>query len=127
MERVFGIDLGTTNSLIAYLDGDTPRVVLDPDTGSALLPSVASFPNPGEVVVGEAARQLAPRAPMQTIASVKRFMGLGMEHVTQDDRRRYPFASDSGPVVRFAIHGREYTPPEISALFLKELKRRAER
>ncbi len=127
MERVFGIDLGTTNSLIAYLDEDTPRVVTDPETGSPLLPSIAGFPSSDEVVVGERARQLADVAPLHTIVSVKRFMGLGMEHVSDEDRRRYPFATEGGPVVRFRLHERDYTPPEISALFLKELKQRAER
>ena len=126
MERVFGIDLGTTNSLIAYLGDEGPRIIADPDTGSALLPSVASFLTSGEILVGDAARRRAVEAPLETISSVKRLMGLGMTEVKDEDRRRYPFASDVGSVVRMRIHGKEYTPPEISALFLRELKRRAE-
>jgi len=126
MDRVFGIDLGTTNSLIAYLDGETPRAIPDPGTGSPLLPSIASFQPDGEVLVGDAARQRAAEAPLETIASVKRFMGLGAADVRDEDRRRYPIASSRGPVVRFAIHGREVSPPEISALFLTHLRRRAE-
>jgi len=127
MDRVFGIDLGTTNSLIAYLGDDGPQVVADAASGSPLLPSVASFLPSGEILVGSAAKLRAAEAPLETIASVKRFMGLGMGDVKPEDRGCYPFAADSGPVVRFAIHGREYTPPEISALFLRELKLRAEK
>jgi molecular chaperone DnaK len=124
MERIFGIDLGTTNSLIAYADeDDTPRVVPDPETGSPLLPSVVSFVSADEVIVGDRAREMAARQPLTTVASVKRFMGLGMEHVTAADREQHAFTADEG-IVRFQIHGRTYTPPEISALILKELKRR---
>jgi molecular chaperone DnaK len=124
MERIFGIDLGTTNSLIAYADeDDTLRVVPDPETGSPLLPSVVSFLSAGEIVVGARARELAAQQPLTTIASVKRFMGLGMEHVTAADREHYAFTADEG-IVRFQVHGRSYTAPEISALILKELKRR---
>ncbi len=126
MDRIFGIDLGTTNSLIAYSDDGTPRVIADPGTGVVLLPSVVSFPRPDEMVVGAAARALAVQHPLETIASVKRFMGLGMEHVTAADRERYAFAGDAMDVVRFQIHGRRYTPPEISAQILKALKQRAE-
>jgi len=126
MARIFGIDLGTTNSLIAYSDGGTPRVIVDPQTGSPLLPSVVSFPGPEEVVVGTAAKAIAPHHPLTTIASVKRFMGLGMEHVTAEDRQRYAFADNAGGTVKFRIHGRDYTAPEVSALILKALKQWAE-
>jgi molecular chaperone DnaK len=127
MERIFGIDLGTTNSLIACLDGDTPRIIRDPNSGAALLPSVVSFPAPGETVVGSAARDLAAHHAAATIASVKRFMGLGMAHVTSEDRQYYAFApAAGGDLARFQIYDRPYTPPEISAFILKELKRRAE-
>jgi len=126
MERIFGIDLGTTNSLIAYFDGNDPRVIPDSETGEALLPSVVSFPSAGEVVVGSAARDLAAGHPRHTIASVKRFMGLGSDHVSNEDRHYYSFADEGAEIVRFRIHDRTYTPPEISAFILKELKRRAE-
>ena len=127
MERIFGIDLGTTNSLIAYADDDSLRVIPDPDTQAALLPSVVAFPGVGEPIVGARAKAKAAECPLTTIASVKRFMGLGMEHVTPADREQYVFADDASPeIVRFRIHDRTYTPPEISALILKELKRRAE-
>src|SRR5215831_12055936 len=126
MERIFGIDLGTTNSLIAFSDDGTPRVIVDPETESPLLPSVVSFPTTEEPLVGAAAKARAAQHPLTTISSVKRFMGLGSEHVSSEDRQRYAFAEgSSGDVVRFRIHDRQYTPPEISALILKELKRRA--
>ena len=126
MERIFGIDLGTTNSLIAYSEGGAPRVIGDPETGAALLPSIVSFPSRDEVVVGAPAKALAPHHPLATIASVKRFMGLGMEHVTAEDRQHYVFRRRCQGVATFRIHGRDYTPPEISALILKALKHRAE-
>jgi molecular chaperone DnaK len=125
MERIFGIDLGTTNSLIAYSDNGTPRVIPDPDTHSPLLPSVVAFPDANQIVVGARAKLLAATQPLTTISSVKRFMGLGMEHVTPADRRHSAFADGDG-VVRFRIHGRDYTPPEIAAVILTELKHRAE-
>jgi len=126
MERIFGIDLGTTNSLIAYSEAGTPRVILDPDTRSPLLPSVVAFPSPTEVIVGARAKDLAPHHPLTTISSVKRFMGLGMDHVTAADREHYVFAADATGVVKFRIHDRDYTAPEISAVILKALKQRAE-
>ncbi|MBI3797393.1 MAG: Fe-S protein assembly chaperone HscA [Deltaproteobacteria bacterium] len=125
MERIVGIDLGTTNSLIAFMDEDTPRVMPDPQTRDALLPSVVSFLVDGHTIVGQQAKDLMAEQPLTTIRSVKRFMGLGMEHVTADDRHRYRFADNQG-IVRFVVHGKQYTPPEISALILRSLRERAE-
>ena len=131
MERIVGIDLGTTNSLVAHLDDATPCVIADPATGRVIVPSVVSFVatgapgEPGDPIVGDAARALAPTAAATTIQSVKRFMGLGREHLSAADRQRYTFAEEGG-VLRFVIGDHTYTPPEISALILKELKRRAE-
>jgi Fe-S protein assembly chaperone HscA len=129
MARVVGIDLGTTNSLVAVLEESGPRVLPDPATGAVLLPSAVSFLPGGEVVVGGAARALAAERPFDTILSVKRFMGLGYEHLSDDDRRRYRFAEPRdgrGGAVRFAVGGRELTAPEISAHVLRELRRWAE-
>ena len=95
MDRVVGIDLGTTNSLVAVLDDDGPRVLPDPETGARLLPSAVAFLPGDEVRVGEAARALAGERPFDTILSVKRFMGLGLEHASDEDRRRYRFAVGS--------------------------------
>jgi molecular chaperone DnaK len=127
VERIIGIDLGTTNSLVAVLEDDGPRVLADPTSGEALLPSAVAFLPDGEIVVGRRARdELALTHPFDTILSVKRFMGIGLEHVTEEDRRRYRFAETSGGTVRFLVAGREMTPPEVSACILRELKRRAE-
>ncbi len=123
-ERVVGIDLGTTNSLVAVLDDDGPSVLPNPETGARLLPSAVAFlPVGDEVRVGEAARVLAAERPFDTILSVKRFMGLGLEHVTDEDRRRYRFVEGGQGVVRFLAGGRTVTPPEVSAYILRELKR----
>jgi molecular chaperone DnaK (HSP70) len=126
MARVVGIDLGTTNSLVAVLDGDAPRILPDPDTGERLLPSAVTFLPTGEVLVGRQAYALAGEYPLDTVLSVKRFMGLGFEHVSADDRRRYRFAATTEGPVRFDMHGRAVTPPEVSAYVLRELKRWAE-
>ncbi len=131
MERIVGIDLGTTNSLIAYIDGETPRVLTDTHTDSGLLPSVVSFLSDGTPLVGARAVLREAAHPLTTLRSVKRFMGLGMEHVSDEDRRRYAFVPDDGEqenqaIVRFAVHDRSYTPPEISAAILRDLRQRAE-
>ncbi len=128
MERIVGIDLGTTNSLIAYVDDAGPQVVADSGTGQKMLPSIVSFLPNDRVVVGREAGELARTQPLSTIRSVKRFMGLGMEHVSPDDRKRYRFVddqSDAAGLVRFAIHDRQVTPPEVSAVILRALRDRA--
>jgi Fe-S protein assembly chaperone HscA len=128
MARVIGIDLGTTNSLVAVLDGDAPRCLPHPETGELLLPSAVAFLPGGEVVVGRRARMLAAEYPFDTVLSVKRFMGLGYEHLSDEDRRRYRFLSPDGGggQLRLVAGGRQLTPPEISAYVLRELKRWAE-
>ncbi len=125
MERIVGIDLGTTNSLIAFVDGNTPRVIPDAQTGDSLLPSVVAFLPDGQIVVGPEAKAILAAQPLTTIQSVKRFMGLGMEHVSVEDRRRYRFADETG-IVRFALPGHPYTAPEVSAFILRALRDRAE-
>jgi len=126
VERIVGIDLGTTNSLVAYLDdGGTPHVVSD-ERGRAIVPSVVSFTAEGGVLVGDEARARGPIEPATTIQSAKRFMGLGLDHVSAADRQRYVFDETDRAVVRFRVGERSYSAPEISALILKELRRRAE-
>ncbi len=126
MERIVGIDLGTTNSLVAYLGDDgVPRVIAGAE-GGAIVPSVVSFTPEGETLVGDLARARAPIEPATTIQSAKRFMGIGLEHVNAADRQRYVFDDRDPAVVRFRVGERSYSAPEISALVLKELKRRAE-
>ena len=128
MARVVGIDLGTTNSLVAVLEDGKPRCLPNPETGEVLLPSAVAFLPEGEVVVGREARKLVADLPFDTVLSVKRFMGLGSEHVTEEDRRRYRFAdpTDDGRILRIVAGGAARTPPEIAAYVLRELKRWAE-
>lgn len=125
MERIVGIDLGTTNSLIAFVDDNALQVIADPQTGNPLLPSIVAYFADGRTAVGDEAKALLAEHPLTTIQSVKRFMGLGMEHVSADDHRRYRFAQDTG-IVRFALHDRQVTPPEVSAVILRALRERAE-
>src|SRR5258706_3501150 len=128
MARVVGIDLGTTNSLVAVLEDGGPRCLPDPETGEILLPSAVAFLPDGHVVVGARAKALAAELPYDVVLSVKRFMGLGPEHVTDEDRRRHRFAEsgNGAGVVRMVAGGREVTPPEVSAHVLGELRRWAE-
>src|SRR5215813_2829540 len=126
VSRIVGIDLGTTNSLVAYVDETTrlPRIIPDAD-GRPLLPSVVAF-TPDGIVVGDAARRQLARRPADTVYSVKRLMGRGFEDV-KDEARYLPFRIVPGDgLVRLAVGGREVTPPEISAIVLKALKERAE-
>jgi molecular chaperone DnaK len=126
MSKVVGIDLGTTNSLVAYVKDGTPLVIRD-EHGDALLPSIVSAAADGTIHVGrEAERRLLTDA-QRTAYSVKRFMGKGREDV-QHEAEHFPFqvSGDAGGVVRIGLGDREFTPPEISAFVLRELKRRAE-
>ena len=126
MSRIIGIDLGTTNSLVAYVDDTTglPRVIPDAE-GRRLLPSIVSF-TPAGILVGEAARRQLVRQPTSTVYSVKRFMGRGYEDV-KDELCYFPFRVCEGEgTVRLQIGDREVTPPEVSAIILKTLRERAE-
>jgi molecular chaperone DnaK len=126
VSRIVGIDLGTTNSLVAYVDGaGVPRVIPDAE-GRRLLPSIVAY-TPNGVVVGETARRQLARHPGRTIYSVKRFMGRGWDDV-RDEARHVPFEIvPSAEVVRIRIDDREVTPPEVSAHVLRALKQQAER
>jgi Fe-S protein assembly chaperone HscA len=126
MTRIVGIDLGTTNSLVAYVDERTGLPVVIPDgQGRRLLPSVVAF-TPDGILVGEAARRQLARRPADTVYSVKRLMGRGWEDV-KDELRYLPFrVLPADGVVKLAVGGREVTPPEVSASVLKALKERAE-
>jgi molecular chaperone DnaK len=124
MAPIVGIDLGTTNSLVGYLDRGIPRVIPDAD-GRVLLPSVVAY-TPGGVVVGEAARRQLARSPGQTVYSVKRLMGRGYDDV-RDELALLPYeVVPAAEIVRIRIRDREVTPPEVSAQVLRTLKRRAE-
>jgi len=126
MSRIVGIDLGTTNSLVGYVDETTglPRVIPDAE-GRVLLPSVVSFTREG-VLVGEAAKRLLVRRPATTIYSVKRLMGRGYEDI-KEELCYLPFkVVPCDGIVKIQVEDREVTPPQVSAIVLKSLKERAE-
>ncbi|QOY90227.1 Fe-S protein assembly chaperone HscA [Paludibaculum fermentans] len=125
-KRIVGIDLGTTNSLVAFMDLTGPQVIPGAD-GSVLVPSIVSLADDGSFVVGDAARQLLIDRSDRTVYSVKRLMGRGAADV-QEETSLFPFriAEGSEQVIRLALGGRQFTPPEISAQVLRELKQRAE-
>ena len=127
MSRIVGIDLGTTNSLVGYVDETTglPRVIPDAE-GRVLLPSVVSFTREG-VLVGEAAKRLLVRRPATTIYSVKRLMGRGYEDI-KEELCYLPFkVAPCDGIVKIQVEDREVTPPQVSAIVLKSLKERAEK
>jgi len=126
MGKVVGIDLGTTNSLVAYVRDGEPRVIRD-SSGDALVPSVVSLGDDGTVFVGREAQRRLLISPSRTVYSVKRFMGRGIDDV-KDEAALLPFgvSGEAGGVVRIGVGDREFTPPEISAFVLRELKQRAE-
>lgn len=129
MSYVVGIDLGTTNSLVAYMAGDTPRAIPD-QSGQTALPSVVSFPQgdgPESMLVGETAKARLITHPRETIYSVKRFMGKGGEDL-EADLQSIPFTlvGKEKEAIHIAIGEKIYSPPEISAFILRALKQRAE-
>jgi Fe-S protein assembly chaperone HscA len=128
MGRIVGIDLGTTNSLVAYLDAKTgqPKCILGP-AGSTLCPSVVSIDPDGSIIVGEPARRRLLTQPERSIYSVKRLMGRGPADV-QGELKLFPFRIDpsSHHVIRVQLGDRVLTPPEISSFILRELKNWAE-
>ena len=128
MGRIVGIDLGTTNSLVAYLDPQTkqPKCIAGP-LGSTLCPSVVSLDPDGNIIVGEPARRRLLTQPERTIYSVKRLMGRGVKDI-QDELKLFPFRLDpsSSNVIRVRLGEKVFTPPEISAFILRELKNWAE-
>ena len=128
MGRIVGIDLGTTNSLAAYFDPQTKKpVCISGPYGSTLCPSVVSLDEDGNIAVGEPAHRRLLTQPERTIYSVKRLMGRGVKDV-QDELRLFPFRLDpsSSNVIRVRLGDKVFTPPEISAFILRELKNWAE-
>ncbi|MFY9912987.1 MAG: Fe-S protein assembly chaperone HscA [Candidatus Sulfotelmatobacter sp.] len=133
-DRIVGIDLGTTNSLVAFMQGESP-VVIPGDDGLNLVPSVVALEENGQPVIGNAARNSLIASPERAVYSIKRLMGRGVEDV-QQELRFFPFrlAEDlqPGEVLRIRLGEKKlgektFTPPEISALILRQLKRNAER
>ena len=128
-ERIVGIDLGTTNSLVAYMEGDSP-VVIPGEDGSNLVPSVIGLDQNNQFIIGNAARTILIEHPERAVYSIKRLMGRGIDDI-QEELKLFPFriAEDvkPGEVLRIKLGDREFTPPEISALVLRQLKNNAER
>src|SRR5579872_1389374 len=128
-DRIVGIDLGTTNSLVAYMQREMP-VVIPGEDGSNLVPSVVALDERDQIIVGNAARKYLIETPERSVYSIKRLMGRGVEDI-QDELKLFPFhlAEDllPGEVLRIKLAERTFTPPEISALILRQLKRNAER
>src|SRR5262249_6448818 len=125
-DRVIGIDLGTTNSLVAYMEVTAPKVIPGED-GDRLVPSVVSLSRSGEIIVGNPARKLLINEPDRTVYSVKRLMGRGVEDI-QEELKLFPFrvAPGSESVIRIQLGEKTFTPPEISAFVLRLLKKNAE-
>ena len=124
MARIFGIDLGTTNSLIAYMHAQTPRVIPGRN-GRAMVPSVVALTDNG-LLVGDPAKEYLVRDSERTVYSVKRFMGRGLADVSEE-LAYFPYRlTEEGGVIRIKLGEKSYSPPQISAMILKELKQRAE-
>src|SRR5579859_2500664 len=127
-QRIVGIDLGTTNSLVAYMEGETP-VVIPGEDGLNLVPSVVALREDECMVVGNSARRQLIETPERAIYSVKRLMGRGAEDV-QEELKLFPFRlaeTEAGEVLQVKLGERTFTPPEVSAYILLQLKRNAER
>jgi molecular chaperone DnaK len=128
-EHIVGIDLGTTNSLVAFMQGETP-IVIPGEDGSNLVPSVVALDANNQPVIGNAARKYLIETAERAVYSIKRLMGRGVEDI-QEELKLFPFrlANDlqPGEVLRIQLGDKTFTPPEISALILRQLKRNAER
>ncbi len=124
MARIVGIDLGTTNSLVAYMHNGQPRVIPG-RAGRPMVPSVVALTDNG-LIVGDAAKEHLTRNPERTVYSVKRFMGKGLADV-QGELAYFPYSlTEQGGVIRIKLGDKTYSPPQISAMILKDLKQRAE-
>src|SRR5919197_3520491 len=125
-EKIIGIDLGTTNSVVAVMEGGEVKVIPNQD-GNRLTPSVVAFTDKGERLVGDRAKRQAITNPKRTIYSIKRFMGRRHNEV-ESEEKLVPYKIVGGPndLVKVDINGKQYTPPEISALVLRKLKEAAE-
>src|SRR5437660_8136892 len=128
-ERIVGIDLGTTNSLVAHMQGDRP-VVIPGEDGLNLVPSVVTLDEDDRILVGNAARKYLIETPERAVYSIKRLMGRGVEDI-QDELKLFPFrlaeGIQPGEVLRIKLGEKTFTPLEISAFVLRQLKRNAER
>src|SRR5712692_2528147 len=126
MSKIIGIDLGTTNSVVAVMEGGEPVVITNPE-GSRITPSVVGFTKSGERLVGQVAKRQAVTNPENTVFSIKRFMGRKFDEVNEEMKMvPYQVVRASNGDVRIKAGGKEYSPPEISAMILQKLKADAE-
>src|SRR5246500_1592197 len=126
MSKIIGIDLGTTNSVVAVMEGGEPQVITNSE-GSRLTPSVVAFTKSGERLVGQVAKRQAVTNPENTIFSIKRFMGRKYEEVTEEMKMvPYKVTRAANGDARVEVDGKLYSPPEISAMILQKLKQAAE-
>ena len=125
-DKVIGIDLGTTNSVVAVMEGGDPVVIPNAE-GGRTTPSVVGFSKDGERLVGQIAKRQAVTNPANTVFSIKRFMGRKMSEV-QEEAKRVPYKVASGPndQVMVEVQGKRYSPPEISAMILQKMRQTAE-
>src|SRR5512142_2370688 len=125
MAKIIGIDLGTTNSVVAVMEGNEPKVIVNSE-GSRLTPSVVGFAKNGERLVGQVAKRQAVTNPENTIFSIKRFMGRRFNEVNEEMKMVPYKVQQSGDHVAVLAQGKEYTPAQISAYILMKLKKAAE-
>src|SRR6188508_582861 len=126
MPKIIGIDLGTTNSVVAVMEGDQPKVLIN-SQGSRLTPSVVAFTEKGERLVGQVAKHQQVTNPKNTVFSIKRFMGRRHREV-ESEEKMVPYGVVGGPddFVKVSVRGKEYTPEQVSAYILQDLKKTAE-
>src|SRR5512138_2259224 len=126
MAKIIGIDLGTTNSVVAVMEGNEPKVIVNAE-GSRITPSVVGFAKNGERLVGQVAKRQAVTNPENTVFSIKRFMGRKFDEVNEEMKMvPYSVVRATNGDVRVSANGKEYSPPEISAMILQKLKQAAE-
>ena len=125
MAKIIGIDLGTTNSVVAVMEGGEPKVIPN-EEGGRTTPSVVGFTKTGERLVGQVAKRQAITNPENTVFSIKRFMGRRYDEVSEE-MKMVPFkVVKSSDNVAIVAQGKEYTPPQVSAMILQKLKKAAE-
>jgi molecular chaperone DnaK len=126
MAKIIGIDLGTTNSVVAIMEGDQPKVLIN-SQGSRVTPSVIGFTEKGEILVGQTAKHQQVTNPKNTVFSIKRFMGRRHSEVGQEEKMvPYEIVGGAEEYVKVKVRGKEYTPEQVSAMVLGDLKKTAE-
>src|ERR1700722_12733027 len=126
MAKIIGIDLGTTNSVVAIMEGDTPKVLIN-SQGCRLTPSVVGFTEKGERLISQTAKHQQVTNPKNTVFSIKRFMGRRHSEVASEEKM-VPYEIVGGPeeMVKVRVRGKDYTPEQISSFILEDLKKTAE-